>query len=30
MGFTMYGVERRAYLVDSRLYDSELMVLDLD
>jgi ribosomal protein S18 acetylase RimI-like enzyme len=30
MGFTVYGVERRAYLVDGRLYDSELMVLDLD
>jgi ribosomal protein S18 acetylase RimI-like enzyme len=30
MGFAVYGVERRAYRVDGRLYDSELMVLDLD
>lgn len=30
MGFTVYGVERRAYLVDGCFYDSELMVLDLD
>lgn len=29
MGFTVYGVERRAYLVDGRFYDSEMMALDL-
>ena len=30
MGFSVYGVERRAFLVDGRFYDSELMALDLD
>jgi ribosomal protein S18 acetylase RimI-like enzyme len=30
MGFVVYGVERRALLVDDVFYDEELMALDLD
>jgi ribosomal protein S18 acetylase RimI-like enzyme len=30
MGFTVYGVERRAFLVNGDFYDSELMALDLE
>jgi GNAT superfamily N-acetyltransferase len=30
MGFTVYGVERRALKVGERFYDQELMALDLD
>jgi RimJ/RimL family protein N-acetyltransferase len=30
LGFTPYGVERRALRIDGRFYDEELMALDLD
>jgi RimJ/RimL family protein N-acetyltransferase len=30
MGFTVYGIERRALRIDDRFYDEELMALQLD